>query len=671
MFRWFYSEYFTDALRNTLTIVLPVILFFFLGDKSRAIGIGVGALLISLTDLPGNRGNKFRTAWLSVIFFILSSVLITISLNNPLALGIVIVVLTFLFSMFAIFGFRMALIGLMSTVLGIFILGLRPANPIILITNILIGGIWYYIISLLQVWIWPYRSIHHAIYECLSGTASLLALRAKAYDELLKPKNFDAQNIVLHLKLNAKQELMRDLLIGDKQAMRKGNLKGNRLLAIGTDVIDLYEQVTAIHQDYELLQKELKEIDALKHVQYLVKTLSIALYKCSGRFLGKAGLSKTLILGDKFEADLNHLIQLTHSSSQSLPKKVATNIQSIAKLIRNIDSDIETNNKTEFKKVEYIDFLSKQSLSINDIKNQFSIHAPVFRFALRLSILSLIAMSINYWIPEQHYTYWFLLTIMIVNRPSFGLTRKRNSERLKGTVIGLVLSFMLIQLSLPIWLQLTLSVLSLLGFFAFNRIKYLFSVFCITVMVILCLNLYHGSPLLLIGDRLIFTLMGCGLSFAAAYIFPIWETPRIKMLISETIGANRDYLFSVLNFKNGNGNLHQTRLARKVSYLKFASFTEAIESLKKEPQSKKLDMSGLLNIQVLCYQINGHIAGIFASTDLADSNNSNSEVLATLDYCKKESLNLDITAIKKGFHNNNESSPLLSKLVFQLKQHFS
>ncbi|MFC3562720.1 FUSC family membrane protein [Pedobacter jamesrossensis] len=589
-----------------------------------------------------------------------------------MALGLAVVILTFIFSMFAIFGFRMVLIGLTSTVLAIFILGLRPTNPIAFSINILIGGLWYYLISLLQVWIWPYRSIHHAIYECLTGTASLLALRAKAYDESLKPDDFDNQNILLHLKLNSKQELMRDLLIGDKRTMSKGNQKGNRLLAIGQDVIDLYEQVTAIHQDYELLQGELKKIEALKLVQSLIKMLSIALYKCSSRFLGK-NLPKNQILGDKFEQDLKQLFKLADISTLPLPEKVAVNIQSIANLIKNIDSDIEIKYTNDIKKVEYLDFLSKQQpLNIKDIKSQFSIHAPVFRFALRLSILSLIAMCINYWIPEQHYTYWFLLTIMIVNRPSFGLTRKRNSERLKGTIIGLVVSFILLQLSLSIWLQLILSILSLLGFFAFNRIKYLFSVFCITVMVILCLNIYHGSPLLLIGDRLIFTLMGCGLSYVAAYIFPIWEAPRIKMLISETISANRDYLFRVLSFKNGDANLHQIRLARKVSYLKFASFTEALESLKKEPQSSSLDMNGLLRIQALCYQINGHIAGISSSNDSAINDGYlKSGVLEDLDYCKLKSRNLNITSINKSFNADDESVPLLSKLVNKLKQNFT
>jgi hypothetical protein len=42
---FFLGEYFSDALRTTITVVLPIILFFYLGNAEAAKGIGVGALL--------------------------------------------------------------------------------------------------------------------------------------------------------------------------------------------------------------------------------------------------------------------------------------------------------------------------------------------------------------------------------------------------------------------------------------------------------------------------------------------------------------------------------------------------------------------------------------------------------------------------------------------------
>lgn len=670
LIRWLYSEYFTDALRISLTIITPVIILFMLGDSARGLGIGVGALVISLTDIPGNRGEKFKTACISIALFTGVSLITSFSLSSFTSTGITIVVLTFLSSMLAIFGNRMALIGLMCTALAIFILGLKPANPIQFSLNIFFGSTWYYLISIAQIYLFPYKSIKHAIYECLAGTASLLALRAKAYNENITLEDFENQNILLQLKLNARQEVMRTLLIGDTQLMRKNSAKVKRLLNIARDVIDLYEQVSAIHQDYDLLQKQLKEINALELVHNQILSLSKALENYSIRFLSNEKSVTIPVLNSKFNEDYTKLKAKIEAAEFPEAKRVFNNVESVATLIKHIDKPKEQEYLPNNQKIEYLDFLSKEEIKAGDILSQFSIHSPIFRFALRLSFLCFIAIIINYFVPAPHYTYWLLLTIIIVNRPSFGLTRKRNLERLKGTVYGLIISFALLKLNAPYWLQLVMAGFGLLGFFTFNRLKYPLSVLCITVMVIMGLNVYHGSPLLLIGDRLAFTLMGCLLSFLAAYMFPIWESKRIRLLISESILANRDYLYSVIQLKNGALNLHQTKLARKLSYLKFASLTEGLESLKKEPQSARIDMMRLAKVQALCYQINGHIAGLSFNNDLNyEKDDFSKNTLEVLDSCAQMSLNLKLNSKENKLFERRESEsiPILSKLVLELQ----
>jgi len=670
-----FSEYLTDGIRNTLAIVVPVSLLFYLHFPLMAVGIGVGTLLIGLTDLPGNRGDKFRSAITSIILFFVVSLITTVSLYVPLLAACCIVVFTFVFAMFGILGARLGLIGLMSTVLAIFILGLRPANPLLFTFYIFLGSIWYYLISLVQVWIWPYRYIHHAIFECLSGTAALLRIREKAYNPQVDLDDFEEQNILLHLKLNTRQELMRNLLLGDKLSMRGDNETGKRLLRVGQDTIDLYEQVAAIHHDYAQLRKVLSDVNALHLVRGMIAELADALDRCSTRFLNPKKSSLPILSVD-FENSRSAFMSIVAGQHFSLLKNIQENLDNIVLLIRQLDApgfNLRSQNNLE-RTVDYKDFLSEREFSWFNLKPQFSLGMPAFRFALRLSVLCLIAVTLNRWLPSTHYTYWLLLTIMIVNRPSFGLTHKRNGQRLRGTLLGLFTGIVLVYILPGAVPQLWIGVLALLGFFIFNRTQYTFSVVCVTVMVVLCLNVYRGDLLLIIGDRLIFTILGCVLSFAAAFLFPIWETPRLKKLISDTIFTNRNYLLRVMEAEDEK-DIHQVRLARKEAYLQFAALAEAIQSFKKEPHSSKLHIKSLLHIQRICYQINGHIAALSLQSRMKEANLYNRDlntVLEHLHFCmlNQGSLNFDNNIVD--FFYNEEETTEQTLLIFsrELKQYF-
>lgn len=671
-----FSEYFTDGIRNTLAIVVPVSLLFYFHFPLMAVGVGVGTLLIGLTDLPGNRGDKFRSAVISIVLFLLVSLITTFTLPIPLIAACCIVVFTFVFAMFGVLGARLGLIGLMSTVLAIFILGLRPANPLLFTFYILLGSIWYYLISLVQVWIWPYRSIHHAIFECLSGTAALLRVREKAYNPQVELDDFEEQNILLHLKLNARQELMRNLLLRDKLSMRGDNETGKRLLRVGQDTIDLYEQVAAIHHDYAQLRKVLNDVKALHLVRKMIAELADALDRCSTRFLNPKK-SSLPILSAEFETSRSAFMAIVSGKHFSLLKNIQENLDNIVLLVRQLDepvTDTRAQDNLE-NEVDYRDFLSEQNFSWSTVKPQFSLEMPTFRFALRLSVLCLIAVVLNRWLPSTHYTYWLLLTIMIVNRPSFGLTHKRNGQRLRGTLLGLLTGVLLVYVLPGEVPQLWIGVLALLGFFIFNRTQYTFSVVCVTVMVVLCLNVYRGDLLLIIGDRLIFTVLGCVLSFAAAFLFPIWETPRLKKLIRATVSANRDYLLRVMEAEDEK-DIHQVRLARKAAYLQFAALAEAIQSLKKEPHSSKADIRSLLHIQRICYQINGHIAALSLQVKMRESDDWKENLNTVLQHLQQyidnwEKLNFENQITDFSYNEEEKPEQLLLALSKELHQYFT
>ncbi|MNQ93649.1 Inner membrane protein YccS [compost metagenome] len=208
------------------------------------------------------------------------------------------------------------------------------------------------------------------------------------------------------------------------------------------------------------------------------------------------------------------------------------------------------------------------------------------------------------WLAHEHYSYWLLLTMVIVSRPSYGQTMKRNAERVGGTAIGLLIGWCLSQYA-DIPVQLSVSVVGLFGFFAFNRIVYSMSAVCITVAVILCLNVYDGNLWKLISDRAIFTIVGVLLCLGATFVFPIWNAPKLTHLMTEVINANLLYFQSVVNLKPHNlEDIHQTRLARKLSHQQLSALSEAIQAAQKEPLKKQLNWSLIKRVQLFNYQFN-------------------------------------------------------------------
>ena len=686
-----YGEYFTDAVRNTITIVLPFALLFFYHQPNMAIGVGVGALLISLTDSPGNRADKFKSAIISILSFFATALIVSSSLGNHGLTATSIFLLSFIFSMFAIFGSRMALTGTMAIILGIFTLGLHPVHPLLFSWYVFLGGCWYYLISLIQIVIWPYRSLHQAIFECITTTSLFLRSKANCYDASAPLDECYSETIALHIKVSEKQELVRNLLLSDKAAMKPANERGQQLLRTAISVIDLYEQVTAIHYDYADVRKALDKTGGLQLIIELIEILAEELEVLSGIFLRPKKIlpSARFLKFEKAKAELLAVANREEKVNSRILLKVLKNMEDIALHIQVIKGDqpiSAIHPDLSSNVLSYEDFLSPQRLSLTSLKQHFSFSSAVFKFSLRLAFLCLFAYLITLVFPFGKYSYWLLLTIVIVAKPRFGLTWKRNVERLSGTFIGAVIGIVLMLVIKDVAVLLTISAFLLLGFFTFNRIRYSVSVMFITSMVILCLSIYDGHTDHIITERVLYTIIGCVIAFLAAFLFPIWETKGLKSLISNILEANRNYLLKVKEELWGiQTGINASKLARKNGYIQLAKFSEALQYLHLEPKSKQVDMQGIYAIQMLSYRINSIIASLSLSARQniqQDSGAVLEGILANLDDCIRRSSQLDLQKLNGASHSANlEESQLnegttqhqlnlLQALSLELKMHF-
>jgi len=613
---FFLGEYFTDAVRITFSIVLPVWILFAINLPQAAVSVGLGALLITMTDLPGIFKDKLTVSITSILLLLVVAVITCLVRPYAWLLGAVIVAFCFLFSMLTVLGTRYAMVGTAGIILMIFTIGLKPANPVIYCTCIFAGSIWYYLVSLLQSKIWPLRSLKHAIIECLSTTSAFMKARQSFYNPEVPLPEAYRKTIAMHALVNEKHEQVRQLLLRDNAVMNTGNAKGQRLLHVATVAIDLYEHIGAINYDYQTLRENLKASGTLELISRMIFLLADEL----------DGISRALLANRRYESRFEHSNELdslerqlsatiddTSGSHAPLLVNLKDNLQDIARHINDIKDTISQKNLSlpeSQPQPDYKDLITPEKPGLDLLRENLSIHSPVFRFSLRLAIACLFGYLLTFVFNLGNYSYWILLTIVVVMKPAFSITKKRNIERLGGTLVGVAAGLLIMLLINSTNAQLGISIVLLIGFFTFIRLNYTLSVLFLTTMVVLCLSIYGGHHNGFITERLYDTLIGCAIAYAAAYLFPVWEVKKLYNFMIDVLNANSRYLEVLFNDLSGRPTgTTAYKLARKNVYAKLANLSAAYQRMLAEPH--RVDDDFVNNFQMVNHTLCSLTASYF------------------------------------------------------------
>src|SRR5690606_13462857 len=116
---------------------------------------------------------------------LLSAVITHCTVSNPVALTLVIITLRFLFSMLAVYGARASAVGtlgLLILILNIDTAGYTSLESVIHISYILIGCVWYMVLSLSLHQVMPYRQAQQELAESIQNVADFIRIKARFYD---------------------------------------------------------------------------------------------------------------------------------------------------------------------------------------------------------------------------------------------------------------------------------------------------------------------------------------------------------------------------------------------------------------------------------------------------------------------------------------------------------
>ena len=628
IYSFFYSQYFSDGLRITLGVLIPTLLLNYLGDLAKGVSVALGALCISVVDTPGPALHKRNSMIICCLLIFLVSLITGYIQFNPLFLAVEVILFSFLFSMFAVYGTRASGIGTCALLIMIFMIEKRMEPQQVLPSSLLIlaGGVWYSLFSLLFFQIRPYRAAQQALGECIIEVAKYLRLKADFYAEKTNIDENYKNLVSQQIAVSQHQDAVRELLFKTRAIVKESTYTGRMLILTFVDLIDLFDQITYTHYDYQNLRETYQQSGVLADISILIHQMADELEHVGFDVQSHRKHFRKIDYLPELEQLKVHIDQISAADpdkSTLFLKKILVNIRNINQ--RLIDMGSYTQNapqvsKTETSNLEFSRFVTHQDYAPSLFTENLSFKSASFKHALRVAIVCGIGFILAKTVATGHHSYWILLTIIVILKPGFSLTKQRNSQRLIGTVVGGLIGFLVLFLIPDKTVQFFIMLILMLFTYSFLRLNYVISVIFMTPYVLIVFSFLGVDFIHTVEERLLDTFIGSALAFSSAFvIFPNWESDQLNQNMSKVIVSNQNYLKIITERLKGKElNTVEYKLARKDVYVESGNLSAAFERMISEPKSKQKHRQEIHRFIVLNHMLSSAIAAIAAN--LPDKN---------------------------------------------------
>jgi len=523
------------------------------------------------------------------------------------AVAPMLLVMMFSIAYLSVYGFRASLVtfaGLLAVVLSFANISseIEIWQKSILIFG---GGLFYMLISIAWYLLKPERASEQQIAETMELTADYLRLRIRMLDPEFDLENIQKELFQKQTELNEHHESLRELLITFRMSSGSSGYTRKRLL-IFIDLVDMLELAMANPIDYPQMRKvldsdfiELKVFKefSLKMAEQL-DLIALSVHKNSAMPVNKLSeeLKKVEISLLKYRDTINisekRESMLVLRNFYDYQTRQSQKINNIDRVLRNLEG-----KKRIFKDKDVQQFLTQQEYSFKTLRTNFQFNSSIFRHALRLSIVVLVGYLLGSYFSVQN-AYWILLTIVVIMRPNYGLTKQRTRKRIIGTLIGGALAIGIVFITQNTTVYAILGILSLTLAFSLIQRNYTTAAMFITLSIIFIYALLQPEVLNVIQFRILDTVIGAGLAGLGNFIlWPKWELKELNNVIANSINSNTGYLEEIDDYYHKKGNLPISyKLARKKAFLDMGELSGAFQRMTQEPKSQQKQLSLIYEI---------------------------------------------------------------------------
>jgi uncharacterized membrane protein (TIGR01666 family) len=620
------SYYLSEGIRITAGLTLPAIIGTYLHHENIGITLSIGAVCVTIVDNAGPVLHRKNAMLVCNAVIFIASLLTGFAVGSPVALGLLIAIFCFVFSMIGIYGARAGSIGLA----GLFVMVLNLAHqsgPQAILLNafyILCGGIWYMLLSLSLYNFRPYKVTQQALGDLIQEVGNYVLLRTAFYEKDPNYEAIYARLLEKQIEINDKQNLVRELLYKSRDLLKESTNIGRITLLIFIDVNDLFERVMSLqlhHKQFHTYFDQSAILGIFKSFLNLISEeldkTGIAL-KSNKAYPMNDNLDQAL---SKFKKDFEDF-----RSREMTPDNIEgfIGLRTLVNACEDFVSRIhaiqrytaydQKNTRQDSRIQNYDQFITHQDIDAKVFWENFTWKSNTFRHALRVSIATLAGFIISEFLPFGH-GYWILLTIIVILKPAYSVTKRRNQDRLLGTIAGAGIGILILLLVKDRQLMIVIMILLMVLAYSFMRTRYMLFVTLMTPYILILLyilNPTHYNDL--ITDRVIDTTIGSVIALLANVLFsPEWAHTQFAEYLQQMLLANKKYFSDASSpFTSKTVDTIQYKLSRKNAYVALANISDALNRMLAEPKGKQKNVPELNQIVVFNYMLASHTATLAA-----------------------------------------------------------
>ena len=575
------------ALRNSIGVVLPLIVGFALNMPRGGLVVASGALNVAYSDGSDPYAQRARRMLSSSVLCAVGVLCGALSGHHNVAAVIIATVWAFAAGMFVAAGTTAADLGVISLV----ILLIYSAQPLTthqaLISSALAlsGGL---LQTALSVGLWPvqrYEPERRAL-------AELFLELARAAQQPLNATSPPPATIQSARAQEALSGLDREM-----------GLEAVRYRALLTQAERIRLSLLMLSRLHLRMQRESLTHSGVRILDDYLKKAAQALQAIGDSLM--SGIPAAT--GKEILAACEAYTQLLREETDSMP---ATFLAAVAKDARfQMDAlngqlraafDLAV-NATPIGQAAFVKQEAQQPWRLRfsgllaTLRANLNLQSSVFRHAVRLATLVALGDSLERVLP-WHRSYWLPMTIVLVLKPEFTTTFSRGLLRIAGTIAGLFLATALFRF-LPdsVMIQIFLIFVFTLLLRWVGPANYGIFAVAISALVVYLIAITGVSPKEVIWARGINTAAGGALALLAYWVWPTWERTQVSERIAEMLDAYREYFHTLAeSYARGEavreGELDRVRLNARLAR---TNLEASIDRLGAEPGTTPAQMSQL------------------------------------------------------------------------------
>lgn len=633
----FFSHYFYTGLRIATGVVGLTFLTYAIADLPTAMAVAMGALCTSLMDLPSPLRHKFNEMLAGVLTCSLVALLVSLCSPIPWLLRTVIVLVSFLASMMTVYGRK----AMPLQFVALFVMMLSSddaATPLQALRHgalFFAGGAGYMTYAMIVVWRLRRRLKQQVLAEALYELAAYTGIKAGCYD-MANPLPAQMEKLVRQQSVLAeRQQASRDLVLRGKPREDEAVL-----VRVHYAMFDLYELVLSTHTDYALLRQHFAAGPVLPLLGDLIgkaaRDIESVAYAMTRNRPSRAVVDYRGEL-DALDAALRALPPADSDdvNAQAVLRATSNKIRDMVAMIARLHAASATAGGTLPMAAgsDLTPFLTQQRYNLGTLVANLRWTSPTFRFSLRVAMAISVGLLASEWLPYTSHGYWTALTIAVILKPTFSMTRQRRADRLIGTLIGCVLTAVI--------LRFVHSPAVLIGFLfvataagpTFLSIKYRYTAIAASVQALLLIGLTvpHGAGA--IEQRLLDTLLGALIASFFSYVLPSWEYQNLPELVDAVADANRGYIDAAADLLLGRAvDDARYRIQRKRFMDALANLSAALGRMLDEPAAQQRAPAELNRYTVQNYLLMAHMAALRLLLQRYADNLPRADVEAALEH---------------------------------------